>query len=451
MIKAYLVPHPPLIVKGVGDGTEIPKTRAAYEKIKNEILEYNPDTTIIITPHNILYADYFHISPGERAGGSFAQFRCPQIKFEVEYDFELAEKIAGFAEQDKIPAGFSGERDKSLDHGTMVPLYFMQSKRIVRISLSGLSFAEQYRFGICIRRAIDNLGRKAVIIASGDMSHKLGGSYGFSDFGVQHDNYVRECIEQSDILGLFAIDPIIAENAAECGLRSIMIMCGALDGLKVNSEVLNYEAPYGVGYLTAKFTVEDGIKCESLLPLIISEKQSKIKKIRDSEDEFVKLARINIENFTRTGKKINLPENLPKGMLENKAGVFVSIKKNGNLRGCIGTISPTAENIAFEIIQNGVSACSRDPRFDPVTPDELADLTYSVDILFPPEQIKDKSQLDIKKYGVIITSGYKRGLLLPNLDGVDTIEEQLSIAMQKGGIKSNEKYSLERFEVVRHQ
>jgi len=448
MIKAYLVPHPPLIVKGVGDGTEIPQTRAAYEQIGREVREYNPDVTVIISPHSILYADYFHISPGDKASGNFAQFRCPQVMFDVEYDAELAKAIADFAEQDGIPAGFLGEREKSLDHGTMVPLYFTQSKRIVRVSLSGLGFAEQYRFGMCIRRAIDKLGRRAVVIASGDMSHKLGGSYGFSEFGVQHDSYVRECIEKSDIRRLFAVDPDVAENAGECGLRSIMIMCGALDGLNVKSEVLHYEAPYGVGYLTAKFTA-DG-KCESLLPVIIADKQAKIQQIRSSEDEFVKLARANVEHFTQTGRTINLPDGLPGEMLENQAGVFVSIHKNGNLRGCIGTTEPTCANVALEIIQNGVSACSRDPRFEPVTPDELGDLTYSVDVLFPPEPIADKSQLDAVKYGVIVTSGHRRGLLLPNLDGVETVDEQLRIAMQKGGIKPSDKYTLERFEVVRH-
>ena len=106
MIKAYLVPHPPLLVKGVGDGSEIPRTRAAYEQISREMQEYNPDTVVIISPHSVLYADYFHISPGEKSSGSFAQFKCPHVKFDVEYDAELAEAITNFAEADDIPAGF---------------------------------------------------------------------------------------------------------------------------------------------------------------------------------------------------------------------------------------------------------------------------------------------------------------------------------------------------------
>ena len=449
MLKGYLVPHPPLIVKGVGDGTEIPQTRAAYEQIGAEVAAYNPDVAVIISPHSVMYADYFHISPGNRAHGDFARFNCPQIKFDVTYDSELAAKIAELAEQNGISAGFLGEKDKALDHGVMVPLNFIDCRNIVRIGLSGLTFIDQYRFGMCIRKAFDALGRKAVIIASGDMSHKLGGSYGFSDFGVEHDKHVRESIERSDVRRIFAIDPVVAESAAECGLRSIMIMCGAFDGLKVQSDVLHYEAPFGVGYLTAKFTAE--VETDSLLPMIIADKNAKLQAVRDNEDEYVKLARANVENYVKTGKTIAPPDDLPAEMLDSQAGVFVSIKKNGNLRGCIGTIAPTCENIAAEIIQNGVSACYKDPRFDPITPDELGDLTYSVDVLNAPEPIADKSLLDVKKYGVIVTAGHKRGLLLPNLDGVDTVDEQVNIAMQKGGIKPTDSYKLERFEVVRHK
>ncbi|GHU46305.1 hypothetical protein FACS1894120_2910 [Clostridia bacterium] len=449
MLKGYLVPHPPLIVCGVGNGTEIPQTRAAYEQIGAEVSEYNPDVAVVISPHSVMYTDYFHISPGETASGSFAQFNCPQVNFSVTYDSELAAKIAEFAEQSGIRAGFLGEKDKHLDHGVMVPLNFIKCGNIVRIGLSGFSFIEHYRFGMCIRQAIETLGRKAVIIASGDMSHKLGGSYGFSECGVEHDKYLRESIEQSDVRRILSIDTTVAENAAECGLRSVMIMCGAFDELKVQSKVLHYEAPFGVGYLTASFTAE--IEADSLLPLIIADKNSKLQAVRDSEDSYVKFARANVENYVKTGKTIPLPTDLPAEMMNSQAGVFVSIKKTGNLRGCIGTIAPTCKNIADEIIQNGVSACSKDPRFDPVTPDELDDLTYSVDVLNAPEPIDDKSQLDVKKYGVIVTSNYKRGLLLPNLDGVDTTDEQVSIAMQKGGIKPTDDYKLERFEVVRHK
>ena len=138
-------------------------------------------------------------------------------------------------------------------------------------------------------------------------------------------------------------------------------------------------------------------------------------------------------------------------MLKNKAGTFVSIKKNGELRGCIGTIMPTKANIALEIISNAISSGTRDPRFNAVKMDELDSLSYSVDVLLEPEPIDSIKDLDVKKYGVIVRSGFRSGLLLPNLEGVDTPEEQVSIALQKAGISFREDFTMERFEVLRYE
>jgi AmmeMemoRadiSam system protein A len=138
--------------------------------------------------------------------------------------------------------------------------------------------------------------------------------------------------------------------------------------------------------------------------------------------------------------------------MSEKAGVFVSIhKKNGDLRGCIGTFEPQQKNVAKEVIANAVSAATRDPRFEPVSPEELDNLEYSVDVLTPPEPIKDESQLDPKKYGVIVEAGWRRGLLLPDLEGVDTVDYQIDISRQKAGIGPNEPVKLYRFEVKRYK
>jgi len=167
------------------------------------------------------------------------------------------------------------------------------------------------------------------------------------------------------------------------------------------------------------------------------------------ESAYVRLAQETVENYIKQGKIITPPLGLPGEMINQKAGVFVSLKKNGNLRGCIGTFIPTQENIAQEIIKNAISAAVDDPRFSPVTASELGDLTISVDVLSPPEEISDISKLDPKKYGVIVSSGYKKGLLLPDLEGVDTAGEQVDIARRKAGIYPDEKVKLYRFEVKR--
>ena len=170
----------------------------------------------------------------------------------------------------------------------------------------------------------------------------------------------------------------------------------------------------------------------------------------NEESAYVRLARETIENYIKQGKIITLPLDLPKEMINQKAGAFVSLKKYGELRGCIGTFMPTQKNIAKEIIKNAISAAVDDPRFSPVNVSELEDLSISVDVLSVPEEIKDISQLDPKKYGVIVSSGYKKGLLLPDLEGVDTAEEQVDITKRKAGIYPGEKVKLYRFEVKRY-
>ncbi|GBE05639.1 hypothetical protein BMS3Abin10_01272 [bacterium BMS3Abin10] len=164
----------------------------------------------------------------------------------------------------------------------------------------------------------------------------------------------------------------------------------------------------------------------------------------------VKLAKETVERYIRDGETTPLPEELTPEM-KDKAGVFVSIKKKGELRGCIGTYSPTTENVAGEIIQNAVSAAVQDPRFPPVSPSELSELEYSVDVLSPPEKVESRDELDPKRYGVIVKKGNNRGLLLPDLEGVNTVEEQLNITAYKAGIFSMDDIELFRFEVRRYR
>jgi len=164
----------------------------------------------------------------------------------------------------------------------------------------------------------------------------------------------------------------------------------------------------------------------------------------------VKLARDTIDAYVKTGKTISIPSYLTDEM-KGMAGVFVSIKKHGDLRGCIGTFSPTQPNIAAEVIQNAISAATRDPRFPPITPEELDSLDISVDILTEPEKIASPDELDPKRYGVIVTKGWKKGLLLPDIEGVDTVEEQIYIAKRKAGISPDEEVKLQRFEVKRYK
>lgn len=168
-------------------------------------------------------------------------------------------------------------------------------------------------------------------------------------------------------------------------------------------------------------------------------------------DPLVDLAKTAAEEYIKTGNVIS-SESMPiLSELNNPAGVFVCLKIDGQLRGCIGTIEPVTPALSEEIIQNAISAATRDPRFRPVSKAELDNIKYSVDVLGEAEQVYSLTDLDPKVYGVIVETRNKRGLLLPDLDGVDTVEDQVSIAMRKAGITSDEEISLFRFKVIRHE
>ncbi|TEU16516.1 MAG: AmmeMemoRadiSam system protein A [Anaerolineales bacterium] len=164
----------------------------------------------------------------------------------------------------------------------------------------------------------------------------------------------------------------------------------------------------------------------------------------------VELARKAIESYVREKHTIKPPEELVPEM-QGRAGTFVSLHDTqGNLRGCIGTIEPQQPTVIQEVVRNAISAATRDPRFDPVQPEELEGLDIKVDVLTEPEPIDSMDQLDPNRYGVIVESGWRRGLLLPDLEGVDTVEYQVEIAMRKAGIRPDEPVQLYRFEVKRY-
>lgn len=455
---AFAVPHPPLIIPEVGRGSEsqIEKTINAYERAADLIAELKPETIIISSPHSVMYADYFHISPGNRASGSFSEFGAYGVRFDEEYDTELVNAIEQAAEKRGFPAGTLGGKKPQLDHGTMVPLYFIRKKysggRVVRVGLSGLPLTEHYRFGRIIREAVNSLGRRAVYVASGDLSHKLQdyGPYGFAPEGPEYDRRIMDVLGRGAFSELFDFSEEFCDKAAECGHRSFVIMAGALDGTAVKAEELSHEDVTGVGYGICTFYPQGEDSGRRFLDAYLDRRREELNAKKETSDAYVRLALSSLESYILERERIPVPEGLPPEMYTARAGAFVSIHKHGQLRGCIGTIAPTCDSVAEEIIENAISASTKDPRFDPITPDELQWLEVNVDVLGEPEDIDSPEQLDVKRYGVIVTSGYKQGLLLPDLDGVDSVEQQIDIARRKGGIGAHEKIKLRRFEVVRH-
>ena len=459
MLGAILTPHPPVLLPEVGRGREreIAATGRAMEQAAREVARWNPDVLIVSSPHTILYGDYFHIAPGAGASGSMAAFGAPQVRMDVTYDAALRDEVIRRAGAAGLEAGTLGQRDPALDHGVLIPLYYLRKSGVtcpmLRMGLSGFSALDHYRLGQCVAEAAEALGRRAVFVASGDLSHKLkaDGPYSFAPEGPVFDEAVTKAMAAGDFLSFLTMDAGLCSRAAECGLRSFQMMAGALDGLAVSPRLLSHEGTFGVGYAVALFPVTGRDAGRCFAPACEAALKAKLARRRASEDPWVRLARLSLETCVRTGRPLDtLPDGLPAQLTGQAAGAFVSLHQNGQLRGCIGTTSPTQPSVAWEIVRNAVSAGTRDPRFPALRKEELDTLEYSVDVLGQPQPVDSPAQLDPRRYGVIVTYGRKQGLLLPDLEGVDTVEQQVDIARQKGGIRPEDPYTLQRFEVVRH-
>ena len=468
LLSAYISPHPPLILKEIGRGEEfkVKDTIDSLEKVADEIAQKEPETIIVITPHGPLFSDGISIMYEKYLSGNFLQFGENTVKFKKNNDVELIDQIVKtLTEKYKISGALIDTESADyfgvttdLDHGTLVPLYFIDQKytdyKLISITYGMLSYQDLYKVGMAIKEVIGSMDRKVVMIASGDLSHRLknSGPYDFNESGPAFDKKILELIVEKKTKELISMDPDFCEEAGECGKRSIDILLGALDGCDYSVEKLSYEGPFGVGYSVVKFD-EITANQKSLLLDIEQSRAEYVRKIQSAQSEYVQLARRTIEEYVVKNKRLDFSETEFFAIDELKAtrkGVFVSIKDSGGLRGCIGTFLPSMDCLGDEIVQNAISASTRDPRFPEVEAAELNDLVITVDVLDSPEPIMTSDDLDPKIYGVIVSSGYKKGLLLPDLKGINTVEEQLRVAKSKAGIKDEEEYTLQRFRVKRY-
>lgn len=459
---AAISPHPPLIIPDIGE-EQLQGVQATVEGLKQvarQLVESCPDTVVFLTPHGNVFADALSSLSAPYLAGNLSSFGSSQswtglpndLEFLREVSLQAVDQGISFVAIDEDTA-LNHRLNPHLDHGILVPLYYLreaglQNVRVVPISIGFISLWELYRFGLILQQTASRLKRRLAVVASGDLSHRLKseGPYNYHPDGPVFDQTIYNLLKTGDFEGIMKIPTLLRENAGECGYRSIVIMLGALDGFKVDSQVFSYEGPFGVGYLTAGFIPHQ--TAPSLLNKLSQEKAQEINSCRERESIPVKWARLTLENYISKGKPADLPLAMQE-LLEQRAGAFVSLKRDGQLRGCIGTIEPVHQNLAGEIQANAISAGTADPRFMPVEEHELDELVYSVDILSRPQSCT-REDLDPKRYGVIVSAGGRRGLLLPDLEGVDTADKQLQIALQKAGIKPNEAYKIERFQVIRY-
>jgi AmmeMemoRadiSam system protein A len=435
LVFSGIAPHPPIMVPEVGRESiaGVRDSIEAMTELTERLIASGAGTVILISPHAPLEIDSFVVYEGPEVYGDFANFRAPETSVTAPVDEELLTAIGKAAAADGYQLSLLP--DTELDHGTAVPLYFLLRNgwrgKVVALGYSFLSNEDHLRFGACIKRALEEIKRPVGFIASGDLSHRLSphAPAGFNPNAHLFDETVVAALRDNNPQAIVDIDYDLRKLAGECGYRSMLVAIGASAGAPLSCEVMNYEAPFGVGYLVAQLInqPEEGVR-----------------------DELPRLARAAVETFIRKGEVIQPPESMGQ-LLSMRAPCFVSLKTlDGDLRGCIGTIEPVRETLAHEIISNAISAAMNDPRFEPVSEDELPNLRYSVDVLLPAEAAVFED-LDPKVFGVIVEdeNGGRRGLLLPDIPGVDTAEQQVEIAARKAGIPRGTPVKLSRFKVDR--
>ena len=455
IVFSGIAPHPPIMVPEVGGQAvvEVRESIAAMAELTRRIIASGAETVVLISPHAPLDAQAFVAYHTPQLYGDFANFRAPDARIEFPLDEELLKAITRTAAADDYEV--MGLDDYALDHGTAVPLYFLDRNgwrgRVVALGYSFLSNEDHLKFGNCIRKAADAVGRSLAFVASGDLSHRLkpGAPAGYNSTAHRFDEEVVDALHHNSPDRIIDIDQDLRRTAGECGYRSMLVALGATEGLPRACEVLHYEAPFGVGYLVAQLTnikaAADNKEVDQSANAVAAGDDS-----APPATDLPALARLAVETFVLTGKRIRAPEQAS-ALKSVRASCFVSIKTDtGDLRGCIGTIEPIKQNLAEEIVANAINAATRDPRFDPVSASELAELCYSVDILGAPEPTTFED-LDPKIYGVIVEdeSGKLRGLLLPDIAGVDTAKQQVDIATRKAGIAPGTPLKLSRFRVDR--
>ena len=452
IVFSGIAPHPPIMVPDVGGEAikDVQGSIRAMAELTRRLVKSGAETVVIISPHAPLDPHAFVAYHTPLLYGDFANFRAPAAKVEFPLDEELLNAIRKVAAQENFLIATLENHD--LDHGTAVPLYFLQqcgwSGRVIGLGYSFLSNEDHLKFGACIRRAIDQRGKSVAFIASGDLSHRLkpDAPAGYNPAAQAFDDQVVAAVSHNSPELIINIDQDLRRIAGECGFRSMLVVLGATRDLPTASEVIHYEAPFGVGYLVAQLTnPQAAARNEWRAPS--SDQPAE----EDMANDLPSLARQAVETFVLTGKQLSVPP--ASGMLSLPAPCFVSIKTlNGDLRGCIGTIEPARETLAEEVIMNAAHAATRDPRFEPVSADELANLRYSVDILGAPEPAT-LEDLDPALYGVIVEdeTGDFRGLLLPDIEGVDTVAQQVEIAARKAGISPGTPLKLWRFRVSRYR
>jgi len=436
--------HAPIVVPSIGsrargpasaDGLREPDcagTTQAMREAARALVAHEPQLIVLVSPHAPRHQQSFGLISARELRGSFARFGCPEVDLRFHGSAVAAEAIA------KAARGYGLSTcdvpGDALDHGTLVPLFFVHEAGyrgpVVVVAPPFPGLQTEVLFGEVLREAARSLKERWAVLASGDMSHRLtlDAPLGYDPRALHFDETFVEYVRAGDLRSAIGIDPGLADTAAEDVIQSTAVAAGAIAFRARGLKVFSYESPFGVGYLEA----------------ILYSDRAEIKH-RAPPAELIDIAHRAIECELRGENYI--PPHLDAPWHDPRA-VFVTLRNaKGELRGCIGRTEPVHSSLADEVADCATAAATRDYRMLPLELEELAGLSIDVSVLDDPEPVENRGELDPKRYGIVVTRGLRRGVLLPEMEGIETAADQLRLALQKGGIAPTEPYRVERFSV----
>ena len=449
VVCAVLMPHAPILVPEVG-GERGGAAQASCQAMREAaacVMSFRPETLVLISPHSPRQARAFGVWAGERLQGSFAQFKASGAQVSLPNDTQVARAIVTEAGNRDLATWMI--HDRTLDHGALVPLWFLAGARwagpTIVLSLNYPEGGGLGELGEAIAAAARASHRRMAIVASGDMSHRLtpNAPCGFHPQAHQFDETFIDLIRKGDYHKIANIDPGLRELAAEDAVDSTLIAAAAVDWKSTGHKVLNYEGPFGVGYGVAILFAEKSNPADP---------QPAAANAANREGAILPgLARQSVTAALRGSSE--LPPAATGQYLSAQRGVFVTLHGgDGMLRGCAGTIHPACASIVAETWRSARLAAFQDSRFPPVEAHELPKLRFDVSVLHSMEKISSAGELDPARYGVIVsTEDGRRGLLLPGIAEIKTGGQQLGLARKKGWIGPDEPVMLQRFQVDRFE
>ena len=440
LVGAAIMPHAPILIPEVGKGGEKPAntTIKAMEQLAIETSHLNPEMILLLTPHGFINQSFITATTSEYLVGDLAMFGHPEIHIKFTGHQNFMDLLKEETRNSKLPIAFE---EAKLDHGALVPLYFLEKHlfdcSLVHLSIGSAESWQAFETGAHLGTLLSEWPQRIYVVASGDLSHRLleDGPYGFHPSGPVFDKLVIESIQENRLDRIQDVSPKIYKDAGECGRLPLVLLAGIFSHQPYRSDLYSYEGPFGVGYLTASIKT-----ISSKHPLVELAEQAVREWVVEGE-------RITPDEYQRNDKSGSI-QSLKKN---EKRGVFVTLYKKNNLRGCIGTLEGRTPSLEEEIVTNAILAATEDPRFEPLNKNELNEIVVKVDILDPLEKIDSPKQLDPKSYGIVVESEGRRGVLLPDLEGIETTEQQIRLAKEKAGIPDQVNATIYKFKVQRCQ